>query len=75
MAAEIGYLLLFLTMWFIIPFALGTLFFRILKKRWKALAKDKGAARVINYIVFLLCALAGWFAEMLVLTGVKMIVG
>lgn len=72
--AEVGYLLLFLTIWFIVPFALGTWFFNILKKRWKALGKDKGAARVINYLVFLLCALAGWILEMLVMTGVKIIV-
>lgn len=70
--AEVGYLLLFLTIWFIVPYALGILFFKILKKRWKALGKDKGAARVINYLVFLLCALFGWLIEMLVLTGVKM---
>lgn len=70
--AEVGNILLFLTIWFIVPYALGTWFFKILKKRWKALGKDKGAARVINYLVFLLCALVGWLIEMLVLTGVKM---
>jgi hypothetical protein len=70
---EAGYLLLFLAIWFIIPYALGTWFFRMLKKRWTALGKDQGAARVMNYLVFLICALAGWLVEMLVLTGVKMI--
>lgn len=69
---EIGYLLFFLSVWFVVPYALGTWFFKMLKKRWKALGKEKGAARAVNYLVFLLCALAGWLLEMLVLTGVKM---
>jgi hypothetical protein len=71
---EVVQLFFVLTIWFIVPFLLGTWFFKILKKRWKALGKDKGAARVINYLVFLLCALIGWLIEMLVLTGVKMII-
>jgi hypothetical protein len=70
---EAGFVLLFLLVWFIVPYLLGTLFFRMLKKRVKALNNDKTRSRrMINYLVFLLCALAGWFLEMLVMTGVKM---
>jgi hypothetical protein len=71
--AEVGYVLFFLATWFVIPYLLGRLFFKFLKKKWKALGKEKGAARFINYGVFLLCALIGWLLEMLVLTGIKML--
>ncbi len=71
--AEVGYVLFFLTTWFVIPYLLGLLFFKFLKKRWKALGKDKGAMKFVNYGVFLLCALTGWLFEMLVLTGIKML--
>jgi hypothetical protein len=71
--AEVGYVLFFLATWFVIPYLLGRLFFKFLKKRWKVFGKEKGAARFINYGVFLLCALVGWLIEMLVLTGIKMI--
>ena len=70
--AEVGYILFFLATWFVIPYLLGRLFFKFLKKRWKVLAKDKGGMKFINYGVFLLCALIGWLFEMLVLTGIKM---
>ncbi|MBI3511883.1 MAG: hypothetical protein HY064_14575 [Bacteroidetes bacterium] len=70
--SEIFYVLFFLTLWFIVPYLLGTLFFKFLKKRWKVFSKDKSAWRFINYFIFLLCALLGWLLEMLVLTGVKM---
>ena len=70
--AEIGYVLFFLTIWFLIPYLLGTWLFNKLKKRWKILSNQKGPARVTNYGVFLLCALVGWLVEMLVLTGIKM---
>ncbi|CAN5195413.1 hypothetical protein BH09BAC5_BH09BAC5_18360 [soil metagenome] len=70
--AEVGYVIFFLTTWFVIQYLLGTLFFKFLKKRSKIFSKEKGAARFINYLVFLICALIGWLIEMLVLTGVKM---
>ena len=69
--AEAGYVLFFLTIWFIVPYLLGRLFFKFLKIRWKIFSKEKGAARFINYGFFLLCAFAGWLLEMLVLTGIK----
>jgi hypothetical protein len=69
---EIGYVLLFLTIWFIIPYLFGMWLFKKLKNRWKIFASEKGPARVTNYGVFLLCALVGWLIEMLVLTGIKM---
>jgi hypothetical protein len=71
--AEIGTILFILTIWFIIPYLLGTWLFNKMKKRWKILANEKGPARVTNYGVFLGCALIGWVVEMLILTGIKMI--
>ncbi len=70
---ELGYILFFLLVWFVVPFLIGTLLFKFLKKRWKALSKEKGLVRFFNYGVFLICALVGWFFEMLVLTGIKMV--
>ncbi|MEO5642499.1 MAG: hypothetical protein ABIQ40_14105 [Bacteroidia bacterium] len=70
--AEVGYFLFFLATWFVIPYLLGRLLFKFLKKRWKIVGKDKGAMKFINYGVFLLCALIGWLFEMLVLTGIKL---
>ncbi|HTL80461.1 MAG TPA: hypothetical protein VL651_02085 [Bacteroidia bacterium] len=70
--SELLSILFVLTIWFFVPYFLGTLFFKILKKRWKAFANENGAWRYINYFFFLLCALLAWFFEMLVLTGVKM---
>lgn len=70
--AEAGYVLFFLTIWFIVPYLLGRLFFKFLKKRWKIFSKEKGAARITNYLVFLVCAFIGWLLEMLVLTGIKL---
>ena len=71
--AEAGYVLFFLTIWFIVPYLLGNVFFNFLKKRWKIFSREKGAARFVNYGVFLLCALVGWLFEMLVLTGIKLL--
>ena len=72
--AEVGYVLFFLATWFVIPYVLGWWFFKLLKKRWKIFGKENGAARFVNYGVFLICALVGWLLEMLVLTGIKMII-
>lgn len=69
---ELGYILFFLAVWFVVPYVLGTLFFRRLKKKWKLLGGKKVAERMISFFVFLLCALVGWFIEMIVLTGIKM---
>jgi hypothetical protein len=71
--AEIGYVLYFLTISFILPYLLGSWFFNKLKKRWRILGKDKGPARFTNYAVFLLCALVAWLFEVLVLTGIKVL--
>jgi hypothetical protein len=69
---ELGYIVFFLAYWFVIPYLLGTLFFKRLAKKWRWLVSGKKMVRVAAYVVFLLCALVGWLIEMLVLTGVKM---
>lgn len=69
---ELGFILFFLAYWFLIPYLIGTLFFKRLKKKWSWLGNGKKGVRVIAYLVFLLCALVGWLIEMLVLTGIKM---
>jgi hypothetical protein len=71
MADILGFLFIF-SYWFIIPYFLGILFFKQLKKRWKVFSLNKGAWKIINYIFFLLCALVAWFIEMLILTGLKL---
>lgn len=70
--AEALSILFILTIWFIVPYLLGTLFFKFLKKRWRIFSNEKGKWKFINYFVFLLCALVGWFLETLVLTGIEM---
>lgn len=69
---ELGFFLFFLAYWFVIPYALGTLFFNRLKKKWKGLGSGKGAMRFIAFLVLLLCALVGWLIEMLALKGILM---
>ena len=70
---ELGYTLLFLTIWFIIPYLAGTWFFKLLRKKWKGLNNNRTwPRRVFNFCVFLCCAFAGWMIEALVLTGVKL---
>ena len=70
---ELGFILFFLAYWFLIPYLLGSLFFKRLKKKWSWLGKGKNfLQRLAIYMVFLLCALAGWLIEMLVLLGVKL---
>jgi hypothetical protein len=69
---ELGYILFILAVWFLIPYLLGSLFFKQLKKRWKWLNGSSKGLRFFGYLVFLLCALVGWFFEYLVLTGIKL---
>lgn len=69
---ELGYILFNLAVFFAVPYLLGTLFFKRLKKKWKLLAGKKRWQRIVGYLVFLLCALVGWFIEYLALTGIKM---
>lgn len=69
---ELGYILFFLAVWFVVPYLLGTLFFKKLKKKWSWLGGKSVMHRIIAFIVFLLCALVGWFGEYLVFTGIKM---
>ncbi|HEU4716200.1 MAG TPA: hypothetical protein VFU15_00115 [Bacteroidia bacterium] len=70
---EIFYVLFFLTVWFIVPFFAGRWLFGKLKKKFCGLGNEKGAGRIFGYVAFLLCALLSWFVEVLVLTGIKMI--
>jgi len=72
MMQELGYIVFFLAYWFVVPYLLGTLFFKRLAKKWRWLTGGKGVIRIMSYLVFLLCALVGWLLEMLILTGVKM---
>lgn len=69
---QLGFILFFLAYWFVIPYLLGTLFFKRLAKKWRWLVSGNKGVRIMSYLVFLLCALVGWLIEMLVLTGVKM---
>lgn len=70
---ELGFVLFFLAYWFVVPYVLGTLFFKRLQKKWSWLSGKNRVQRIMAYGVFLLCALIGWLIEMLVLAGVKMI--
>ncbi len=69
---QLGYILFFLVVWFVVPYILGSLFFKQLKKKWKWLGGKGKGQRFFGFLVFLLCALVGWFLENLVLIGVKM---
>ena len=69
---ELGYILFVLAIWFAIPYVLGSLFFKRLKKKWSWLNGKKRGQRIMAYLVFLLCAMLGWLIEMLILLGVKM---
>lgn len=72
MMQELGYILFFLAVWFVIPYVLGSMFFKRLKKKWSWLGGSGKGQRIVGFSVFLLCALVGWFIEYLVLIGVKM---
>lgn len=69
---ELGYILFFLAAWFVIPYVLGSLLFKRLKKKWSWLGGSGKGQRIFGFLVFLLCALTGWLFEYLVLTGVAM---
>lgn len=69
---ELGYILFFLAVWFVVPYILGSLLFKVLKKKWKWLNGSGKGHRFFAFLVLLLCALVGWFLEYLALTGVKM---
>ena len=69
---QLGYIVFFLVVWFVVPYLLGSLFFKQLKKKWKWIGGNGRGQRFFGFLVFLLCALVGWFLENLVLIGVKM---
>lgn len=69
---QLGYITFFLAVWFVIPYLLGNLLFRRLKKRWSWLGGKNIGQRVGAFTILLICALMGWLLEMLVLTGIKM---
>jgi hypothetical protein len=69
---QLGFIVFNLAVFFVIPYVLGSLFFKQLKKKWKWLGGSGKGRRFFGYLVFLLCALVGWFLEYLVLIGVKM---
>ena len=69
---ELGYILFFLAVYFVVPYLLGTLLFKRLKKKWKWIVGTKRGQRIAGFCVFLLCALVGWMFEYLVLTGIVM---
>lgn len=70
---ELGYFLFFLAVWFVIPYLVGSLLLKQLKKKWRWIGGNKRIQRVASFFVLLLFALVGWFIENLVLTGIKMI--
>lgn len=69
---ELGYILFILAVYFLIPFILGSLLFKRLKKKWSWLGGSSKGRRVMAFLVFLLCGLVGWLFEYLILTGIVM---
>lgn len=69
---QVGYITFFLCVWFVIPYLLGSLLFKRLKKKWSWLGGKNKGQRIGAFAVLLICAMLGWLLEMLVLTGVKM---
>lgn len=69
---ELGYILFYLAYWFVIPYWLGSLFFKRLKKKWSGLGSGSRGMRIVAFLVLLLCALMVWLLEMLVIQGIVM---
>lgn len=70
---ELGYILFFLAVFFVIPYIVGSWFFKRLKKKWSWLGGSGKGQRFFGFLVFLLCALLGWLIEYLVFTGIIML--
>jgi len=70
---ELGYIAFFLLVWFVIPYVLGSWLFKRLKKKWSWLGGKKAGHKILAFGVLLVCALAGWLVEMLILTGIKLV--